>query len=77
MFILFYLHILSVADQIRTGVVNEDDIILDQDVRYWMLETQEAEDMETAVADDPSNVQLWLKLAYKKMSDAKRWEVEQ
>ena len=45
---------------------------MEQDVRYWMLTKQEIEDMETAVADSPNDVHLWIKLAYKKMFDKRR-----
>lgn len=64
--------VVSASDRSAGKVINEDDVISGLDVRYWMLETREVEDMETAVADSPSDVQLWIKLAYKKMSDLKR-----
>ena len=45
-----------------------DDVIQETDVRYWMLETQEPHDIESFLVDDPNNIHLWMKLAYKKLS---------
>ena len=48
----------------------DDDLVLtDQDVRYWMLSNQDVVDMESAVFDNPRDVHLWIKLAYKKLHE--------
>ena len=52
--------------------LDEDNIISEGDVRYWMLATEEVEDMETAVLENPTNIDMWVKLAYKKLSDHKQ-----
>ena len=46
-----------------------DDNVLDsEDVRYWMRSSDNLPDMESAVADNPADVNAWLKLAYKKVN---------
>ena len=56
-------------------VVDADNIIMDEDIRYWMLTDKDIQDMETTVTDNPSDIHMWIKLAYKKMYDRKRWAV--
>ena len=44
----------------------------DEDVRYWMLGAAESVlDLESAVLADRHNVQLWLRLAYRKLHSPK------
>ncbi|CAH1799117.1 unnamed protein product [Owenia fusiformis] len=47
-----------------------DDILNDQDVRYFVTDDSSVQDLEAAVLEMPLNVTLWLKLAYKKLSDS-------
>ncbi|XP_013383591.1 zinc finger C3H1 domain-containing protein-like [Lingula anatina] len=49
--------------------VDTDDIISEQDIRYFMLSSHDIQDMESAVLETPHDTQLWIKLAYKKMRD--------
>ncbi len=53
--------------------MNDDNILRDTDVRYWMLANEEVQDMETSVLEHPHDVRLWLKLAYKKLHDNQRY----
>ena len=46
---------------------NEDDVLQDGDIRYWMLTTTEIHDMESAVLESPNNINLWINLASKKL----------
>ena len=52
--------------------VFSDDVMSDEDVRYWMLGAAESVlDLESAVLADRHNVQLWLRLAYRKLHSPK------
>ena len=53
----------------------EDNILHEQDVRYWMLASSSAEatDMESSVLQAPHDTHMWLRLAYKKMYDHRRY----
>lgn len=45
-----------------------DNVICDQDIRYFIMsETANIQDLETSVLDSPDNVDLWIKLACKKL----------
>ncbi len=44
-----------------------DDVLENSDVRYWMLSSGEAHDLESALLSDPLHPLLWMKLAYKKL----------
>eukprot|EP00106_Octopus_bimaculoides_P010068 XP_014777510.1 PREDICTED: zinc finger C3H1 domain-containing protein-like isoform X2 [Octopus bimaculoides] len=55
----------------KPDVLSEwEDIIEEQDVRYFDIGNNTAAilDLEAAVLENPQNEQLWLKLAYKKLS---------
>ena len=52
---------------------DDDGILTEQDVRYWMLNSQEVVDMESAVLENPQDVHLWIKLAYKKLHNPNKW----
>ena len=56
------------SDNVSSSV--RDNILLADDVRYYMLaKGQDIEDMEAAVIENPNNVALCIKLAYKKLND--------
>ncbi|OWF40187.1 Zinc finger C3H1 domain-containing protein [Mizuhopecten yessoensis] len=46
-----------------------DNVIGDQDLRYFVSDSSNIQDMETAVLDNPHNIPIWLKLAHKKLHD--------
>ena len=52
-----------------TSAPDDDDVLGDDDFRYYMVGCEEAQDMETAVEENPSDVSMWIKLAYKKLHD--------
>ncbi|XP_072407776.1 zinc finger C3H1 domain-containing protein-like isoform X1 [Chiloscyllium punctatum] len=45
-----------------------DAVITPDDVRYFTAETDDIANLETSVMENPQDVQLWLKLAYKYMN---------
>lgn len=49
----------------------EDNILSEEDVRYWGSDVA-ASDMESLVLQQPNDIHMWLKLAYKKMYDSNR-----
>jgi hypothetical protein len=51
--------------------LDSDNIITDDDLRYWMHDSSvDAANMESLLEQEPQNVIIWLKLAYKKMHSA-------
>ncbi|XP_033729421.1 zinc finger C3H1 domain-containing protein-like, partial [Pecten maximus] len=44
-----------------------ENVIGDQDLRYFVSDSSNIQDMESAVLDNPHNVQVWLKLAHKNL----------
>lgn len=42
-----------------------DAVVTPDDVRYYTNETDDISNLEASVLENPYNVQLWLKLAYK------------
>jgi hypothetical protein len=42
-----------------------DTVVTPDDVRYFTSETDDIANLEASVLENPSHVQLWLKLAYK------------
>ncbi|XP_071115471.1 zinc finger C3H1 domain-containing protein-like [Haliotis cracherodii] len=46
---------------------DRDNILCDEDVRYYGGNNTEIQTMETAVMENPQDVQLWLKLAQRKL----------
>ncbi|KAL5010976.1 hypothetical protein ScPMuIL_013281 [Solemya velum] len=58
------------SDSLQTNPqCDHDSVIGDQDVRYFLSDSTVIGDMEAAVMATPEDVQLWLKLAYKKLND--------
>lgn len=72
--ILFTDDIVELSESKSSGLNDQlsDDIISEQDVRYWMLVTADVNDMETAVTDNPRDVAMWIKLAYKQLHSGKQ-----
>jgi capsule polysaccharide export protein KpsC/LpsZ len=51
-----------------------DNVIGDMDVRYFLSsDSSNVQDMESAVLENPDDKAMWIKLAYKKLSDTQRW----
>ncbi len=53
----------------RSPTQMSEELMSEQDVRYWMLGEGSTQDMETAVLDQPRNTDMWLRLAYRKLQD--------
>lgn len=51
------------------SLLEVDSVINEQDLRYF-LDGPAVQDMESAVLQEPTNVQLWISLAYKKLRGA-------
>lgn len=49
----------------KTSVPALDTVVTPDDVRYFTSETDDITNLEASVLENPSNVQLWIKLAYK------------
>lgn len=49
----------------RISVPALDTVVTPDDVRYFTNETDDIANLEASVLENPSHVQLWLKLAYK------------
>lgn len=49
----------------RINVPALDTVVTPDDVRYFTNETDDIANLEASVLENPSHVQLWLKLAYK------------
>ncbi|ELU18707.1 hypothetical protein CAPTEDRAFT_229300 [Capitella teleta] len=57
----------------KPSYLESDNIISDEDVRYWMHDSSvDAANMESLLEQEPQNIAIWLKLAYKKMHSADR-----
>ena len=54
--------------------IEYDDIVGEGDVRYFMLDTTEVHDLETAVLDHPNDVPQWIRLAYRKLHQPRRYD---
>ena len=67
--LIFLIWLISPDTKLRS-LPAPDDVIQDTDVRYWMLATEESHDLESSLAGNPYNIQLWMKLAYKKLYSA-------
>ena len=50
-------------------LVYDDNTLSESDIRYWMLSDVEVQDMETGVLENPHDIQLWFKLAGKRLQD--------
>ncbi|XP_078335066.1 zinc finger C3H1 domain-containing protein-like isoform X2 [Crassostrea virginica] len=46
-----------------------DNVIGDTDVRYFMLDSSNIQDMESAVLENPEDTAMWVKLAHRKLAD--------
>lgn len=42
-----------------------DTVVTPDDIRYFTSETDDISNLEASVQENPCNVQLWIKLAYK------------
>lgn len=42
-----------------------DAVVTPDDIRYFTSETDDISNLEASVQENPCNVQLWIKLAYK------------
>ncbi|ESO94846.1 hypothetical protein LOTGIDRAFT_232276 [Lottia gigantea] len=62
----------EIPANINTRLKSEDDIIKEEDIRYFIKDDNEMLDMESGVLDDPTNIPLWIKLSYKKLNDSDR-----
>lgn len=49
----------------KKEVSDLDTVVTPDDVRYFTSETDEISNLEASVQENPSDVQLWIKLAYK------------
>lgn len=49
-----------------------DNVIGEADVRYFMSDSSNIQDMESAVLENPDDTSMWIKLAYKKLADTQR-----
>lgn len=47
-----------------------DPDAIESDIRYFHPGEQDGDNIEAVVSKDPHNVNLWLKLAYKKLNNA-------
>lgn len=50
-----------------------DACITQDDDRYFSGETDDISNLETSVLESPKDVQLWIKLAYKYLTQKERW----
>ena len=53
-----------------------DNVIGDTDVRYFMLDSSNIQDMESAVLENPEDTAMWVKLAHRKLADTQRYGSE-
>ncbi|XP_018413563.1 PREDICTED: zinc finger C3H1 domain-containing protein [Nanorana parkeri] len=57
----------SIPD-LKTKVPIHDGVVTTDDVRYFTNETDDIVNLEASVLDNPQDIQLWIKLAYKCMN---------
>ncbi|KAL7982596.1 hypothetical protein Chor_010194 [Crotalus horridus] len=60
----------------KTSVPALDTVVTPDDVRYFTNETDDITNLEASVLENPSNVQLWIKLAYKYLNQNEGSSVE-
>ncbi|KAM5170774.1 zinc finger C3H1 domain-containing protein isoform 2-T2 [Mantella aurantiaca] len=53
------------APELKTKVPIQDGVVTTDDVRYYTNETDDISNLEASVLDNPQDIQLWIKLAYK------------
>ena len=53
-----------------------DNVIGDTDVRYFMLDSSNIQDMESAVLENPEDTAMWVKLSHRKLADTQRYGSE-
>lgn len=51
--------------ELKTKVPIQDGVVTTDDVRYFTNETDDISNLEASVLDNPQDIQLWIKLAYK------------
>lgn len=66
---LLYRHVDAATTRLKMATQDDDDVLNDDDFRYYMVGCEQTQDMETAVEENPSDVSMWIKLAYKKLRD--------
>ncbi|XP_068132779.1 zinc finger C3H1 domain-containing protein isoform X2 [Hyperolius riggenbachi] len=49
----------------KTNVPIHDAVVTPEDIRYYTNETDNISNLEASVLDNPQDIQLWIKLAYK------------
>lgn len=62
---LIILFFVAFQPENRINVPALDTVVTPDDVRYFTNETDDIANLEASVLENPSHVQLWLKLAYK------------
>ena len=62
----------TTAQQRKLAALDDDDVLGDDDFRYYMVGCEETQDMESAIEENPHDVSMWIKLAYKKLRDPTR-----
>lgn len=62
----------SLATEWEQPNTDLDNVIGEADVRYFMSDSSNIQDMESAVLENPDDTSMWIKLAYKKLSDTQR-----
>ncbi|KAG9490291.1 hypothetical protein GDO78_005923 [Eleutherodactylus coqui] len=52
----------------KTRVPIHDTVVTSDDVRYYTSETDDISNLEASVLEKPQDIQLWIKLAYKRLN---------
>nr|DBA31131.1 TPA: hypothetical protein GDO54_007031 [Pyxicephalus adspersus] len=53
------------SSELKTKVPIQDGVVTTDDVRYFTNDTDDISNLEASVLDNPQDIQLWIKLAYK------------
>lgn len=67
----------SADDRSQTSLPVLDVCVTSEDKRYFVSETDDISNLETSILENPQDTQLWIKLAFKYLSQPETYVCEQ